>query len=164
MLIHIGMRLVMINWILNCLSIASFYVLINESTSKLFCPSKRHEARLPLSLLLLLIVAKSLSRAMIYCNRRGTIKGIKIGITFHLTHLLFIDDVFLFSNGSSKKVARFKDILELFYKAMAMELHNKISHIYIQWNSKRTNEVPQDHITFQYSIEVLGFPSKTHLV
>jgi hypothetical protein len=39
MLLHIGCNIQVINWIIRCVTFVSFFVLINESTSKFFGPS-----------------------------------------------------------------------------------------------------------------------------
>lgn len=39
MLIHIEMRIQIVNWILGCLSIASFAILLNGSASRIFFPT-----------------------------------------------------------------------------------------------------------------------------
>jgi hypothetical protein len=74
---------------------------------------------------ILTIVVEGISKATLDYKRRGSIKGIKIGITLHLTHLLFVDDVLLFGNGSSREAKIFKEILDLYYKAIGMEVNNQ---------------------------------------
>jgi hypothetical protein len=55
-------------------------------------------------------------------KRSGSIQGIKNGYVI-LTHLLFMDDIMLFSNGSEKGARRIHEILNIFYKATRMEVN-----------------------------------------
>jgi hypothetical protein len=57
----------------------------------------------PLSPLLFLFVVESLSRATMEAKRSESITGVRIGRSLSLTHLLFVDDVLSFSNGSARK-------------------------------------------------------------
>ena len=45
------------------------------------------------------LVEEGLSILFFIYKRMGYTKGIKIGRTLHLTHLLFVDDVLLIGNG-----------------------------------------------------------------
>jgi hypothetical protein len=49
---------------------------------------------------LFLLVAKGLSRYISSLSEYGALKGIKIGRNIILTHLIFVDDVLIFGNGS----------------------------------------------------------------
>lgn len=51
-------------------------------------------------------------------KRARSIVGVKIGRTFPLTLLLYIDDVFFFINGSDRDARKSKKILDMYGKAM----------------------------------------------
>ena len=59
-----------------------------------------------LSPLLFLLVAEGLSRALLDAKRRGLFQGIKITTNLNITHLLFIDGILIFCNGSIREVER----------------------------------------------------------
>lgn len=50
-----------------------------------------------------LLVVEGLSRMVLTCKRDGRIKGINMGNSVSLTHLLFVDDLTLFSVGSVRE-------------------------------------------------------------
>jgi hypothetical protein len=52
------------------------------------------------------------------CKREGSIKGIKMWNFLSLSHLLFVDDVILFGLGTHKEVGNYKEILDLYNKAI----------------------------------------------
>jgi hypothetical protein len=56
-------------------------------------------------------------------RRKGSIKGIKVRGSVSLSHLLFTDDVMIFGVGSINEVKKFKDILDLYYKDIEVNVH-----------------------------------------
>lgn len=54
----------------------------------------------PLSHLLFLLVVEGLSIAIEEVKRQGEFQGITISQNLQITHLLFVDDVLIFCNGS----------------------------------------------------------------
>jgi hypothetical protein len=113
MLLHVGFYLPVANWKMGCISSISYVVLINRATTKKFKPSWGLRQDCPLSPLLFLFVVKDLSRVIKEAKRQGIITGIKIGKIVALTHLLFVDHVLLFSNGSPREARRLEEILEI---------------------------------------------------
>ena len=78
----------------------SFSVLINGSASTFFRPERGLRQGCPLAPLLFLLVVEGLSRAIIHAKDLGGLKCILIGGNVSLTHLLFVDDNILFTDGS----------------------------------------------------------------
>jgi hypothetical protein len=64
---------------------------------------------------LFLLVVEGLSWMVTTCKREGSIKGLDMGNSLSLSHLLFVDDVILFGLGSVREVVKYKEILELYY-------------------------------------------------
>jgi len=85
----------MVKWITGCVTSSSFVVLINDSGSEFFKPSRGLRQGYPLSPYLFLLVAEGLSRAILKARRQRKLLGIKIGRRGQITHLLFVDDVLL---------------------------------------------------------------------
>jgi len=71
----------------------------------------------PPSPLLFLLVMEYLSRLIASAKRKGRLKGLILNDLFHLTHLLFVDHVPIFLDGSVRDSATFHEILTLFEKA-----------------------------------------------
>ena len=108
------------NWILGCISSTNFVVLVNGSPSSFFPASRGIRQGCPLSPLLFILVIEILSLLIEDAKRSGKIKGIKISSHFHLTHLLFVDDVILFGLGTVEEWIVFKTILDSFCEASGM--------------------------------------------
>jgi hypothetical protein len=110
---------------MSCISTVSFVVLINGSTSHFFHSERGLRQGCPLSPLLFLLVAEGLSRRILEAKRLGSFSRIKISKNLHITHLLFVDDVLIFSMGSRWDVETLKNILSLFSKATSMEINQE---------------------------------------
>jgi hypothetical protein len=76
-LLQIGMNLHTVNWIMGCLSSASFLVLINGSPSSFFNASRRLQQGFSFSPFLFLLVAEGLSRMILEAKSEGFIQGIQ---------------------------------------------------------------------------------------
>jgi len=70
-----------------------FLSLINGLASPFFQPTRGLRWGLPLSLLLLTLIAKGLSKCLVHERCYGGLKGICLGTHISLTHLIFIGDV-----------------------------------------------------------------------
>jgi hypothetical protein len=103
-----------INWVMICLSLVSFIVLINGFASSFFHAERGLRQGCPLSPLLFLLVVEGLSRALEEAKRQGEFQGIYISQNLQITHLLFVDDVLIFFNGSRGDADKLNEILELF--------------------------------------------------
>ena len=67
-----------------------------------------------MSPLLFLLAAEGLSQLIYAAKRRGDINGIEVDINLQITHLLFVDDILLFSSGSRSEIGTLKQIIDLF--------------------------------------------------
>jgi hypothetical protein len=99
LLTHLGFELPFINWIMSCISIVSFAVLINGASLPFFSAERGLDkgALFPHSYFLL--VAEGLSREIGDAKSRGEFQGISISQNLRITHLLFVDDVLIFCCG-----------------------------------------------------------------
>ena len=76
LLTHLGFNYAFMKWIFECISIASFFVLINGLASPFFLSERGLRQWFWLSLLLFLLVAEGLSMAILDAKRRGIFDGI----------------------------------------------------------------------------------------
>eukprot|EP00253_Pinus_taeda_P009579 PITA_09579 len=120
LLTHLGFNYSFISWIMGCISNVSFVVLINGAASPFFKSQRGLRQGCPLSPLLFLLVAEGLSRLIHKARRTDKIKGIEVAINLFITHLLFVDDILIFSNGSYNELKEFKNIFDLFMKSTAL--------------------------------------------
>jgi hypothetical protein len=102
LLIHLGFGVAFTNWVMGCLTTVSFSILINGSTSSFFKEDRGVRQGCPLSPLLFLLVVESLSHFLNEAKSTGTFRGIKISSGLHISHLLFVDDILIFCDGSRR--------------------------------------------------------------
>ena len=103
LLTHLGFNYAFIKWVFACITTASFVVLINGATSPFFHSERGLCQGCPLSPLLFLLVVEGLSRALLDAKRRGQSEGLRVATNLNITHLLFVDDILIFCNGSLKE-------------------------------------------------------------
>lgn len=70
--------------------------------------------------LLIFLAAKGLSHLILMEKLWGNLKGIEVATNLFVTHLLFVDDILLFSHGSRGDIQHLKASLDLFLKATSM--------------------------------------------
>ena len=86
---------------MSCVTFSSYVVLlINGSPSTYFKGSCGISQGCLLSPYLFLLVIEGLSRLLLKDKDSQLIKGIKVVVSFYLTHTLFVDDVLIFGDGS----------------------------------------------------------------
>jgi hypothetical protein len=99
LLTHLGFEVPFIKWIMACLNLVSFALLINGAATPFFHSERGLRQGFPLSPLLFLLVVECLSRAINHEARSGNLIGISIAPGHKITHLLFVDDILLFCSG-----------------------------------------------------------------
>ena len=106
---------------MGCIDSTNFVVLINGQRTSFFQSNRGIRQGCLLLPLLFLMVIEGLSR-LIDTMKSSKIKGIKVSSSTYITHLLFVDDVFIFGIRYLAEFHTFKGILDPF-------LHSfKISH------------------------------------
>jgi hypothetical protein len=104
-------------------------VLINGDVSPFFYFKRGLCQGFPLSSLIFLFVVEGLSKAIAQAAYSGDFGGILISHNLRLTHLLFVDDILIFCNGSHRDAEKLKEILDLFLKATGMQINKRKSTI-----------------------------------
>ena len=117
LLTHLGFRFDFVRWIMSCVSSSAIALLINGAATSFFNPKCGLRQGCPLSPLLFLLAAEGLSLMIQKDKRLGKIKGIKVAPNLWITHLIFVDDILLFLNGSIDDCHALKLLMDLFLKA-----------------------------------------------
>jgi hypothetical protein len=120
LLTHLGFTVPFIRWIMCCITTVSFSVLINGSATTFFRPERGLRQGCPLSPLLFLLVVEGLSRALAAEKRSGSFPGINISNSLQITHLLFVDDILIFTSGTKGEAETLKNTVNIFSKATGM--------------------------------------------
>eukprot|EP00253_Pinus_taeda_P025838 PITA_25838 len=158
MLTHLGFNYTFTSWIMGCISSVSFAVLINGSASTFFNSQRGLRQGCPLSPLLFLLVAEGLSRLIHKARREGKVKGIEVAINLFISHLFFVDDILIFTNGSSNEIKEYKSILDLFLIATGMEINTRKSQICVADLARGERDSISN--TFTFPIQPLDTPFK----
>jgi len=120
LLTHLGFCYEFVRWIMACINTVSFAVLINGAASPFFQAGRGLRQGCPLSPLLFLLVAEGLSRFILASKVEGTFRGIAISQVLYISHLLFVDDILIFTNGSRQDIDKVSEGLTLLQAASGM--------------------------------------------
>ena len=80
--------------------------------------------------LLFLIVVEGLSRYILTAQNSGVFQGISFGNNIILSHVLFVDDIILVSDGSDRSLSTLYEVLMVFCKASGMIINEDKSYFY----------------------------------
>ena len=80
--------------------------------------------------LLFLIIVEGLIRALYCAKDDGVYSGISFGNDISLTHVLFVDDVIMVTDGSEQSLSYFYEILLVYCKASGMQINDKKYALY----------------------------------
>ena len=112
-LLHLGFNQTVTSWIISCISSVSFEVLVNGGKMEGFKPSRGLRQGDPLSSYLFILGQEILSKMLDSELRKKNLCGIKTGKSEPtITHVMYVDDIILFSKASRKDVATISRILE----------------------------------------------------
>jgi len=115
MLIQMGMKLIMMNWIMRCIYSAFFVFLINGSLSDFFGSSCRLRQGCLISHFLFLLVVEGIRKLIRNARRTSELWEHQVSPSESLFHLLFVDDVSMFCVDSLHEFQSIRRILDLFY-------------------------------------------------
>ena len=116
---------------MGCVTNSCFAVLINGTPSDFFLALRGIRQGCPLSPLFFILIIESLSRIIMDAQQKGHIKGFQYSPNLSLTHLLFVDNVFLFGIGTVDEWGAYKEALDLFCSATGMSVNKeKYSFLY----------------------------------
>lgn len=158
LLTHLGFKIYFINWVVGCITSVSFVVLINGAASPFFKGKRGLRQGCLLSPLLFLLVAEGLSQLLLKAKREGSIKGLEVAVNLFITHLLFVDDILLFCNGSLIELKKIKEAIELFMKATRMLVNYRKSQLMTEGLNRQ--EISQLSTILPLDTSKLGDPFK----
>lgn len=104
LLTHVGFSLDFITWVMSCIQMVSFVVLINGVSSPFFHVQRGLHHGRPLSPLLFLIVVEGLNRILGEVKNNGDFYGCMVNRALDIYHLLFIDNILILCNGDIQEV------------------------------------------------------------
>lgn len=139
LLTHLGFHISFIRWIISCLTLVSFVVLINGVASPFFHVERGLRQGCPLSPLLLFLVAEGLSIFMKKASSEGNFRGLPISQVLDVTHLLFVDDILIFYDGSFRDVNILCQVLELFKCGSGMIINDE--KYFVTWENLDAHEL-----------------------
>jgi len=149
-LIQIGLKQNVVQWIMGCVSSVSFSILINGSPSKFFKATRGLQQGCPLFPLLFLLVVECSRRMILKAKSEGNFTGFKVYVGNMVTHLLFVDDIIILCSGSVEEWIYLNLLLDSFYRASSLDINVKKScFIYRNVEEKVLQEI----------IEVFGVSS-----
>ena len=102
----------------------SFAILIDGVASSFLRTNYGLRQGHPLASLLFLIVVEGLGRAILNARDKGEFVGLPFGNGISLTHVLFVDDIVMVTNGSDKFLLTLNDVLSCFCKAYGMLIND----------------------------------------
>lgn len=114
---------------MGCITSVKFVVLINGGPTYFFSGTRGIRHGCPISPLFFLLVVEGLSKLIGQAKEEGRLNGVKVVACVSLTHLLFVDDVFLLGAITLVEWQTFKDILQLFCRASWMVFSEDKSQI-----------------------------------
>jgi hypothetical protein len=129
----------------------SFVVLINGAPSIFFRATHGLRQECSLSPFLFLIVAKALSKMLTEARQTRAISGMKILDRVSISHLLFVDNVLCFAQGTQRDLSALKGMLDLFCKATGMQTNMDKSCLL-------SHNLPDQVV--KYILNLLPFPQK----
>ena len=147
-----------INWIKEYVTTVSYSVLINGSPFESFHPLRGLRQEDLLSLYLFLLCANVLSCALLKQETNKHLVGIKIGHhTQHISHLLFVDDSFLFFKDDKKSPLTLQRTLSWFCSISGQSIKLDKSELYCSPNM--TNQSKQQ-LTNLLGVKLVPNPGK----
>jgi hypothetical protein len=132
----LGFHPTWINWIKLCITSSSFSIMLNGSPFGNFNPERGLRQGDPLSPFLFILGTEVLSRLLLRQESQGLLSGIKIARNFSpISHLLFADDLILFTKATSSQANSLKVVLDQFCTWSGQAINPSKSFIHFSRNT-----------------------------
>ena len=79
----------------------------------------------PLAPFLFLIVVEGLSKALLFVKDCGLYHGITFGNDISLSHVLFVDDIVMVTDGTEQSLSTLYEVLMIFCKDSGMKINEE---------------------------------------
>jgi hypothetical protein len=122
-LLSAGFGIKMTDWMMACVSSASFVVLINGEATKFFRSERGLRQGCPLSPYLFILIMEGLSLLLTKNVSEQQISGIKVSKFINLVHLIFVDDVLLMSKATPSEWIVILELLQIFCTASGLSIN-----------------------------------------
>eukprot|EP00253_Pinus_taeda_P027341 PITA_27341 len=165
LLTHLGFPFNFIKWTMSCITDVSYSVLLNGEATTFFTSKRVLRQGCPLSPLLFLLIMEGQSKVIFAARDRKLLTGIKLADNFYLTHLLFVDDILIFLNGSIGDTTTLQNSMLLFQQATGMRINEQKSTITtigcsIHETAYASQRFPFNSLPLADGIKYLGFRLK----
>ncbi|KAL9686472.1 hypothetical protein QQ045_023932 [Rhodiola kirilowii] len=125
-----GFPSIFVQWIMACVSSAHFSVLINGSLEGYFKSNRGIRQGDPSSPYLFTLVMEVLSRILGQCRQSNEFVFHPKCARISLSHLMFADDIIIFSKADLGSLMKIKEALSLFHSWSGLEVNGNKSAIY----------------------------------
>ena len=133
---RLGLNDKYIGWIMKCISIVSYFVLINGEAHGSIVPSRRFRQGDPLSSYLFLLYTKAFSALIADASSKHVLNGISICKECpKVTHIFFADDSLLFCGAKSQECHKLVKILQKYEAASGQKISTNNSSIFFGHNT-----------------------------
>ncbi|CAN1761930.1 Transposon TX1 uncharacterized 149 kDa protein [Linum perenne] len=120
-----------IRWMMMCIRLVEYKVLINNTKGTTFWPGRGLRQGCPLSPFFFLICAEGLSLLMKNEEKRGRLQGMRVsGKAPRTTHLLFADDSFFFFRVGVRDARALRRVLDTYASASGQLINYSKSGVY----------------------------------
>lgn len=125
-----------VGWIEQCITTVSFSVMLNGSPFGFFKPGRGLRQRDPLSPFLFILGSEVLSRMLGRVENYGLFHGIKVSRrALSLSHLLFADDIMIFSRANTREVNQINIVLEEYARLSGQKINKAKSSLFCSGNT-----------------------------
>ncbi|PKU87427.1 Putative ribonuclease H protein [Dendrobium catenatum] len=135
-----GFPPIFISWIKSCISDVHFSVAINGSLEGFFSSTSGLRQGCPLSSYLFTIVMDGLSECFEEAKRFNHFSGISLG-NLAITHLLYADDLLVFSKANLEEADHLKSILQRFADSAGLNINPAKSSILFSKNCQLSQAI-----------------------
>ncbi|KAH9663932.1 reverse transcriptase domain-containing protein [Citrus sinensis] len=128
-----------INLVMNCISTASFSVLINGVAKGLIHPQRGLRQGCPLSPYLFIMCAEVFSNMLVHAEHQNLVHGLRFSKNISVTHLLFADDSLIFSRASSFDCKNLKRLFDCYTAASGQVFNYEKSSMFFSSNTSSSH-------------------------
>ncbi|KAM1655328.1 hypothetical protein ACFX2K_007610 [Malus domestica] len=140
MMAKLGFAPLFCNWIKECISTASFSILVNGNPTGLVLSERRLRQGDPLSPYLFLLCTEGLSMLIRRGMERGALHGLCVSANgTPISHLFFADDSVLFGHASVEEARGIVEVLRTYARGSGQAVNLSKSLIFFGW--KTSNRV-----------------------